>query len=509
MNWHWINWVVLCLYFLGVVYIGVYFSKKNNSSEDYFTASGRIPAWVTACSIYATALSSLSFIAIPASVYKSGWIMGLAPLGIILMVLWSAYVFVPFFRKIKVTTAYEYLEKRFDRSFRLVGSLSFILFHIIRIAVVLYLPTLALIAALPGVNPILLTAIVGFLCVVYTSMGGIEAVVWSDAIQTIVLLAGAFMIIIVGFMSVPDGVNAFEVLQENNKIFHPGTFDFNLAGKTFWGILLGGFLNSIYSYVASQDIVQRYNTTKNIEEAKKSLFLNIPLLCTSIVIFIGMGSALFLYFTFHRELPANIDGNAILPYFVVHDIPLGLSGLVIAAIFAAAQSTVSSSLNSVATCITSDIVKPIMKNLTDKGELKIAKYCSWIVGIVSSLLALRFISVGQGDMFLYFQAITGLLGGPIAGLFLVGIFIKRANAKAAWVGFIISIIVAVYIGNPAGLLSKFFPAYEQPHIFEFLISLVIIGSCVVPSYIASFFTGEPLPKKIEHLTYESTKLLSE
>lgn len=509
MNWHWLNWVVLCLYFLGVVYIGVYFSKKNNSSEDYFTASGRIPAWVTACSIYSTALSSISFIAIPASVYKHGWIMGMAPLGIIIMIVWAGYAFVPFFRKVRVITAYEFLEKRFDRSFRLVGSLSFILFHVIRIAIVLYLPTLALIAALPGVNPILLTAIVGFLCVVYTSMGGIEAVVWSDAIQTIVLLFGAFLIIIIGFMSVPSGVSSFEVLENSGKVFAPGTFDFNLAGKTFWGILIGGFLNSIYSYVGSQDIVQRYNTTKNIKEAQKSLYMNVPLALTSVVIFVGMGSALFLFFKFHTVLPEHIDGNAILPYFVVHNVPLGFSGLVIAAIFAAAQSTVSSSLNSVATCITSDIVKPMMKNLTDKHELKIAKYCSWVVGIISSLLSLRFLSAGQGDMFLYFQAITGLLGGPIAGLFLVGIFTKRVNGKAAWIGFICSVLVAIYIGNPAGLLTKFIPGYEPPHIFEILISLVIIGSCVVPAYIASFFTGKPDEDKVYHLTYESTKLINE
>lgn len=484
MNWHWINWVVIFIYFLGIVGIGIYFSKKNKSTSDYFRGAGKIPAWVTACSIYATALSSLSFMAIPASVFKNGWIMGMAPLGIILMVLWSAKTFVPFFRNLEVETAYEYLEKRFDKKFRFIGSITFIIFHIIRIAIILYLPILALTVALPQINPMFLVGIVGFLCVAYTSLGGIKAVVWSDAIQTIVLLFGAAIITISGVVELPTDIKVFEALNEADKIITPDMFSLNLAGKTLIGIIIGGFLSSIYAYVGSQDIVQRYSTTKSVEEAKKSLYMNIPLLLTSIVIFIGMGSGLYLFFTYSQTLPETVSGNAILPYFVVNYIPTGLSGLVIAAIFAATQSTISSSLNSVAICIASDIVKPFYKIMDDKLELKIGKYSSWIVGLLSSMLAFRFLKVGQGDIFLYFQSITGLLGGPIAGLFLVGIFINKATEKDAWIGFLISIILAIYIGNPMGIM-EILPGYSKPQIFEFLVSLVIIGSCIMSSWISS------------------------
>lgn len=375
MAWHWFNWVVIGLYFLGILMLGFYFSKNNVSTEDYFTASGRVPSWVTACSIYATALSSISFIAIPASVYNNGWLLGMAPLGIILMVIWAAVVFVPFFRRVNVVTAYEYLGKRFDNKFRLIGSLSFVLFHVIRMAVVLYLPTLALMQALPNLNPYILTAIVAILCVAYTSMGGIEAVLWSDAIQTIVLLSGAFLIIIFGF--------------------------------------------------------------------------------------------------------------------------------------AAAQSTVSSSLNSVSTCMTADLLEQFKPGMSDADKLSFAKKSSWAVGIVSTILAMRFIQAGQGDMFLYFQAITGLLGGPIAGVFLVGIFFDKVNTKAVWCGFIVSVIIATYLGNPAGLLTKFIPGYVQPKVFEFLISLIIIGSNVAVSLIASLFTGKPTLEHIKGLTYASIKNMEE
>lgn len=505
MAWHWFDWIVIGLYFVVMFFIGMFFARRTKSTDDYFKAGGRVPALVTAMSIYATALSSISFIAIPASVYNNSWLLGMAPLGIILMVLWAAYTFVPFFRRVNVTTAYEYLGRRFDNSFRLIGSLTFILFHVVRMAIVIYLPTLAIQQVVPTLNPVLITIVVSIFCVAYTSMGGIEAVLWSDAVQTVVLLLGAFLVIIVGFSSAPEGVGqGFKLLADDGKIISPDFFSLDLAKSSIWVMIVGGFVNSIYSYVGSQDIVQRYATNKDEHEAKKSLFMNVPLLCTSIVIFIGMGSALYIYFHFKATLPENINGNAILPYFIVNALPVGISGLVIAAIFAAAQSTVSSSLNSVSTCMTADILEYFKSGMEDKSKLKFARVSSWIVGIFSTLLAIYFIYNGQGDMFLYFQAITGLLGGPIAGVFLIGIFFDKVESKAVWIGFIVSVIIAFYVSDPAGMLTKFIPGYVKPKIFEFMLSFIIIGSSVIVSFIASFFFGRPSEEKIKGLTYSTT-----
>ncbi|WP_308575132.1 sodium:solute symporter [uncultured Fusobacterium sp.] len=510
MAWHWFNWVVILLYFIGMFMVGVYFSKRTTSTEDYFKAGGRVPSWVTACSIYATALSSISFIAIPASVFSKGWLLGMAPLGIIPIVWVAAVVFVPFFRRVNITTAYEYLGKRFDNKFRLIGSLAFIIFHVVRMAIVLYLPTLALQQALPSLNPVLLTVGVAIFCVAYTSMGGIEAVLWSDAIQTIVLLIGAFLIIIAGFTAAPEGIGqGFQALQEGGLMLTSDFFTLDLAKISIWTMLIGGFVNSIYSYVGSQDIVQRYNTTKNETEAKKSLFINIPLLLTSIFIFVGMGSALYIFFKYKAQLPQGINGNAILPYFVIQYIPTGVSGLVLAAIFAAAQSTVSSSLNSVSTCMTADILEQLRPNMTDTQKLSFAKGSSWIVGILSTILAVHFLYAGQGDMFLYFQAITGLLGGPIAGVFLVGIFFEKVDTKAVWVGFIASILIAVYLTDPMGIAASIIPNYTKPQVFEFMISFLIIGGSIVVSLIASLFTGKPKEEQINGLTYSSVKNMQE
>ena len=506
MNWHWVNWAVIVLYFFGMFMVGVYFSKRTTSTEDYFKAGGRVPSWVTACSIYATALSSISFIAIPASVFSKGWLLGMAPLGIIPIVWVAAVIFVPFFRRVNVTTAYEYLGKRFDNKFRLIGSLAFILFHVVRMAIVLYLPTLALQQALPSLNPVILTVGVAVFCVAYTSMGGIEAVLWSDAIQTIVLLFGAMLIIIVGFTSAPEGIGqGFQALHDGGLVLNSDFLSLDFAKISLWTMLIGGFVNSIYSYVGSQDIVQRYNTTKNETEAKKSLFMNIPLLLTSIFIFVGMGSALYIFFKYNSKLPEGINGNAILPYFVIKYIPTGVSGLVLAAIFAAAQSTVSSSLNSVSTCMTADVLEHLRPDMTDAQKLTFAKGVSWVVGITSTILAVHFLYAGQGDMFLYFQAITGLLGGPIAGVFLVGIFFDKVNTKAVWVGFIASILIALYLTNPMGMAAAVIPNYVRPQVFEFMISVLIIGGSVVFSLLASLVTGKEDPSKVKGLTYSTVK----
>ena len=201
----------------------------------------------------------------------------------------------------------------------------------------------------------------------------------------------------------------------------------------------------------------------------------------------------------------GINGNAILPYFVIKYIPTGVSGLVLAAIFAAAQSTVSSSLNSVSTCMTADVLEHLRPDMTDAQKLTFAKGVSWVVGITSTILAVHFLYAGQGDMFLYFQAITGLLGGPIAGVFLVGIFFDKVNTKAVWVGFIASILIALYLTNPMGMAAAVIPNYVRPQVFEFMISVLIIGGSVVFSLLASLVTGKEDPAKVKGLTYSTVK----
>ena len=169
MGWHWFDWIVILIYFTAMLLIGVFFGRKTKSTDDYFNAGARVPAIITGLSIYATGLSSISFIAVPGSIYNNGWLLGMAPIGIMLLIPLVAAIFVPFFRRLKVTTIYEWMGSRFSYSIRLLGSLSFIAFHIVRMAIVLYLPTLAMVQALPNLNPVIVTLFVGLFCVAYTA----------------------------------------------------------------------------------------------------------------------------------------------------------------------------------------------------------------------------------------------------------------------------------------------------------------------------------------------------
>ncbi|MGL4982827.1 MAG: sodium:solute symporter [Treponemataceae bacterium] len=505
MNWHLINWVVIIVYFIGMALVGLYFSKRQKSSADYFTAKGRVPTIVAACSIYATMLSSLSYIAIPATIYQTNWLNGLAPIGIIGLAITVAYLFVPFIRRLNLTTTYEYLEARFSRKLRLVGSVVFILFHIIRIAVVIYLPTLALMAALPGINPNIIVLTTAIFCVLYTSAGGIEGVVWSDFIQTIVLLLGAILVIFFGFGSVPEGQNAFAILQNDGKILPEGALNLDFTTTTLWVVLIGGYMNSMYNYIGSQDVVQRYTTVKNLKEAQKSLLMNAPLLMMSVIIFIGMGSAIYLFYKFNGPAPTLERSDAILPFMVINSMPPLVSGLVIAGLLAASQSSVSSSLNSSATCIVTDLISPYKKDLADQTKLKLSRWISVIVGSLGTFFAVLFLNRGQSDMFFYVQVITATLGGPIVSVFLTGILLKRAGVLCAWIGFGVSTALSVFLTNPGKLLNIIFKAYTAPTLYAFSLPIIIIGGGLFAAFITSLIKPLENNESIISLTIAGLK----
>lgn len=319
MDWHIINWIILGAYLLLLAGLGFYFSKRNKTGADYFVGNHAIPAWAASLSLYATALSSISFVATTSNVYRVGWVFACGLLGLIPLIIFVAYFFVPFARRLNAVTAYQYLEARFGRSMRLTASAVFIVFHIMRMAIVIFIPVLAVKETLPNANQLLLTFLMGMLCVAYTSAGGFKAVVWADVFQSIILFGGAFFIIAIGLKAVPAGTNIFSVLAADGKILPPETLEWNPKTTTVWGLILGGFFGSIYQWIGSQDMTQRYSATKSLKETRKTVLFNVPLTSVSLVMFIGMGSAIYLFYKFSATpAPQLSNPNAIVPYFVVN-----------------------------------------------------------------------------------------------------------------------------------------------------------------------------------------------
>ncbi|MEB6123405.1 sodium:solute symporter [Mammaliicoccus sciuri] len=442
------NWIALIVYLIATLLVGVYFTKRAGQDTDaFFKAKGRVPAWAVGFSIYATTLSAITYMGTPERAFNTDWSYASGNIAIIAIIPLLIYFYIPFFRKLDVTTAYEYLEERFGITMRVIGSLAFTLFHIGRVAIVIYLPTLA-ITSVSDINPYLIAALVGLLCVIYTFMGGIEGVIWSDVIQGIILLGGAVAVIFLGAFQI-DG-NFGTVLNEavqDKKFVSMDNWKFGTAAAAIPIIFIGSIFNNLHQYTASQDIVQRYQTTGSISSTNKSLWTNGLLAFITIPIFYGMGTVLYSFYNNVTSLPEGFNTSAIVPYFILTQIPPFVGGLLIAAIFAAAQSTISSSLNSISACVVVDLKQRFSKTNNTKNDVLLARIIIILAGVFSTLASLYLINQKTNETWDLFLLVTGLFGVPIAGVFAVGIFTKKANTYGVIIGLIVAAIVSYFVGK--------------------------------------------------------------
>jgi SSS family transporter len=439
----WFNYATLFAYLVGVVAIGWICAKRNKSTEDYFKASGRIPWWAAGLSIYATMLSSLTFMAIPAKAFATDWTYFWANVPILLLAPFVIRWYVPFFRQLNVTSAYEFLEQRFNVVVRLYASTVFILFQLGRQAIVLLLPSLAL-AAVSDLDVTTSVLLMGALCVAYTTMGGIEAVIWTDVAQTAVLLgAGLVSLVLIvgstdgGFSGLWATATEFDKLQ----MFH-WTLDPTQSADAFWVIFIGSIFINLVPYTSDQTVVQRYMTTKDSAATARAIWTNGWLTIPSTVLFFSIGTALFVYF---RSRPQEIDPvqptDAIFPAFLVQNLPIGVAGVAIAGIFAAAQSTLSSSLNSVTAALMTDFYQRFGGTQDARRSLSIARWLTAMIGVCTTGAALLLARLNLASLWDAYLNLVGLAGGGLAGLFALGVFTRRANGVGALVGAATSTVV--------------------------------------------------------------------
>jgi transporter, SSS family len=396
--------------------------------------------------------------------------------------------YLPFFRRLNVTSAYEYLEHRFNAPLRLMASALFIIFMVARMALVLYLPSLAL-TAVTGIDIYICIVLMALITIVYCTMGGVEAVVWGDVVQGIILVGGAFLAIAYLVFSTEGGASGFLHIASDNGKFQLFDWSFDYRSATFWVVIIGGMANNLISYTSDQTVIQRYLTTKDEKAAKNSILLNGVMSVFVSVAFFAIGAGLYTFFKTH---PAEMDytmakNDIVFPFFMMSQLPSGVAGLLIAAIFAATMSTISSNINSVATAFTVDFYQRFKKNATDRNLLLTARYSSLISGVFGMLIALLMATWNILSLLDFFQEILGLLSSGLGGLFLMGIFFPRIGAKAATIGFV------------AGIVSVFLTKNLTDTSFLLYGAIGMMVSVLV-SWLVSFILGEK--KSDERLTWQ-------
>jgi SSS family solute:Na+ symporter len=470
-----LNYVILVVYLLISVMIGLYFARKQKSTEDYFTGGGRIPWWASGLSVFGTLLSAITFMAIPAKAFVTDWSFFFLNITAILITPVIAFIFIPFFNKLKIKTAYEYLEDRFNYTARAFGSLSFILFQLGRIGIVLLLPSLAIsiVTGIPVETSIL---IMGVLCVFYTTFGGIEAVVWTDVMQVVVLLGGSVLAVAWIMMHTETSFGDMITYASERDKFNIANFDFNFTESTFWVVFIGGLASAMVTQGTDQTIVQRYLTSSSVKDSQKTLYTNAVLTLPATIIFFGIGTLLFM---FYSEMPGELspaisNNDSIFPWYIVRELPVGVSGLLVAGIFSAAMSSISSSLNSVSTAYCNDFHLHFKPKVDDVKLLRIARIATMVTGVLGVLLALWMAGSNIKSLWDQFYRFLGLFTGGLGGMFLLGMLTKKANAVGTLWGLVVSAILIWYISvfTEISFLMYSFFGVASCFVFGFAFSLI-------------------------------------
>ncbi len=453
-----IDLVILIVYLAAVLFAGLHFSKKEMQGKEYFKGDGTIPWWVTSVSIFATLLSPISFLSLAGNSYSGTWIMWFAQLGMLLAIPITIKFFLPIYSKLGIDTAYHYLELRFNsKGLRVLGAIMFIIYQIGRMSIIMYLPCMVL-GKLTGINVNFLIIIMGVIAIIYSYTGGLKSVLWTDFIQGSVLLIGVTFAFIFLISHLDGGMGSiFNAFATEGKFLAPDQpiFDINILKDSVFLLIVGAGINTIGSYVSSQDIVQRFTTTTDTKKLNKMMLTNGLLSIFIATVFYFIGTGLYVFYQ-QNTLPPAAEQDQIFASYIAFELPVGITGLLLAAIYAAAQSTLSTGLNSVASSWTLDIQERLSKKeLSFKTQTKIGQIVSLVVGIFAIAVAMILANGGVKSAYEWFNGFMGLVLGILVGTFILGAFTKVANTFGASLAFVASTIVMICIKYlaPAGAVS--------------------------------------------------------
>jgi SSS family solute:Na+ symporter len=497
--------IVACTILFYILF-GAYYARRQKSTQMYFVAEGKIPAWAIGISILATLISSITFLAYPGAAYESNWILLVQGFMVPIVLIFFIWFIVPMYRKVIGLSAYEYFEKRFGFLARLYSSVGFILAHFSKMGTVFFLLALA-IAKMMGLSTYMVLWIIGLAVIILTLMGGIEAVIWLDVVQGFMLIGGGLLCLGIILFSVPGGpAEIFHVAFANNKISF-GPYDLDFYHLTFIVVALNGIFYAIQKYGTDQTIVQRYLTAKSDKQAIKASFIGIFLSVPVWTLFMLVGTALFSYYKISQAyLPPNIRADAVFPYFIMSQLPSGVTGIILAALIAAAVSSLDADLNCFAAIGVEDYYSRLRPKSSDKQKLRVGKILVGLSGLAAIGVASLYLELGSGGALKIVFTLYAIFSGGIAGMLLLGLFSKRANKQGLYAGMIACILFTAYavltstpftIGGESKLLLNLgnWNFSQNKFMLEVYSQVVLFGG----GYFASFFFKSKEPDK--DLTY--------
>lgn len=471
-NLPFIDITIIIIYLLAMVLVGLYFSRKNKDADQFTKASGKVPGWAIGLSIYATFLSSNTFLGVPGKAFGSNWNAFVFSISMPFAAWVASKYFVPFYRQTGEISAYTHLEKRFGPWARTYAVVCFLLTQLARMGSIFFGIALSL-QALLGYSMAAIMIVMGICIILYTVLGGMEAVIWTEVVQGVIKTLGALLILYLVVRGMPGGMKDIIDIGNSNQKFSLGSISPDFTQSTFWVVLFYGFFINLNNFGMDQNYIQRYHTATSSKQASKSVWFCVALYVPASLLFFIIGSALFAYYQVHPELAAAVKqqvatgklgahassaavqqlaatlqpadyGDKIMPHFMVTKVPAGLVGLIVSAILSAAMSTISSGMNASATVFTMDIYKRYFnRDMDEKKKLRVLYATTVVIGLLGLLTGIAMIGI-KSVLDIWWE-LSGIFAGGMLGLFLLGIISKRSGNHAALTATIIGIIVILWM----------------------------------------------------------------
>ena len=478
------------------LYFGLRYAKNQKSTEAYFSAKGRVPSWAIGMSLLATLISSVTFLGYPAEGFSNNWILLVQGLMVPIVLMGTVWFIVPLYRKVIGLSTYEYFEKRFGSFARYYSSIAFVLRQFSGMGTVLYLLAVAL-SSMTDINTYWIILVVGSIIVIVNLLGGIEAVIWLDVFQGFMLFASGILCLLVIIFSVNGGFpEVWRVASENGRTGF-GPYDLDFTRLTFVVMAINGMFYAIQKYGTDQTVIQRYLTARSDKSAIRASLMGILLTVPVWSLFMFIGTALFVYYT-QQPLPDDVGPNAVFPYFIMTQLPVGVVGFILAAMISAAICSLSADLNSLAAVGIEDYYKKLGPEKVDNEYLRASRWMVAIAGVISMVIGFIYVELGSESILGIIFTLYAIFSGGIVGVFLLGIFTERANSQ----GINIAIAVCVLFTAYAFLTSTEIEFGGEEFIlldlgeFNFTHNKMMLGVyshlvVIVVGYIASLFFPKP------------------